>query len=133
MRAVAVAALFLLGVGLTVGCGGPKTGDVSGTVSYDGKPIEHGSISFVPVDGRGPGGGAAIRDGKYEAKDVSLGSMKVMINAAKFTGKKKMYDDPKAEWVQTSEEMLPKKYHESTELKYEVKAGPQTKDFDLPK
>lgn len=133
MRAVAVAAVFLLGVGLVVGCGGPKSGDVSGIVTYDGKPIEHGSISFVPADGRGTGGGAAIKDGKYEATKISLGSMKVVINGAKVTGKKKMYDDPKAEWVQTSEEYVPKKYNDSTELRYDVQSGPQTKDFDLPK
>jgi hypothetical protein len=134
MRAVVAAAAFLLAVGLTVGCGGgPRYGEVSGTVTYDGKPVEQGSITFLPADGRGPDAGGAIKDGQYTAKKVPSGAMKVVINGAKITGKKKMYDDPKADWVVTSEELLPKKYNDATELKYDVQPGAQTKDFNLPK
>jgi hypothetical protein len=46
---------------------------VLGTVKVDGEPLVNGSISCLPVDdrgavaeGRGPGGGAIITDGKYQ-------------------------------------------------------------------
>ncbi len=55
------------------GCGsetkGPKRYDVSGTVTFDGKPVPYGSITFTPDDSKGNGGSqgvATIRDGKYD-------------------------------------------------------------------
>jgi hypothetical protein len=134
MRGLRAAGFFLLGAAVATGCGGGGgTGDVSGTVTYDGKPVEQGSISFVPADGKGPSAGGAIKDGKYEASKVPAGTAKVIINGAKVTGKKKMYDDPAAPYVQTASELLPAKYNEATELRYDVRSGAQTKDFDLAK
>jgi hypothetical protein len=44
-----------------------------------------------------------------------------------------MYDDPKSPWVMSSTEMLPGKYHDKTELLYDVQPGTQQKDFHLSK
>ncbi len=62
------------------GCGksydGPQRYEVSGTVTYQGKPVPKGFIRFVPdrsIGNRGSGGGAPIIDGQYatsEAKGV---------------------------------------------------------------
>ncbi|OWK40888.1 hypothetical protein [Fimbriiglobus ruber] len=133
MRTVRATAVFLVAAGWLAGCGGPGTGDVSGTVAYDGKPVDLGSITFIPADGNGPTTGGTITGGKYAVANVPTGAAKVRINGAKVTGKKKMYDGPDSPVVTTSTEMLPAKYHDATELKFDVKAGSQTKDFDLAK
>ncbi len=65
---------------LTVGCGGPAGNGpvryaVSGQVTYDGAPVPVGFIEFLPdtsLGNSGPGGGAPIRDGVYQA-DASRG------------------------------------------------------------
>jgi hypothetical protein len=106
---------------------------VSGSIAYDGKPIEAGSIIFTPADGNGPTAGAEIKGGKYTATRVPVGPAKVEVRGARVTSSKKMYDDPNSPVVQTSAEMLPARYNKSSELRYDVTTGPQTKDFDLAK
>lgn len=134
MRAVRVAVGFLLAASLAAGCGGPKVGEVSGTVSYDGKPVEQGAIAFVPADGNGPTAGGAIADGKYTVRNVPVGTAKVSINADKGGEKKIVYDNPARPTVEAATgELLPDKYNKATELRYDVRPGAQTKDFDLPK
>lgn len=55
---------------VTVGCGdaGPTTYEVSGSVTYKGKPVPKGSITLTPDSSegnKGPGTVAAIEDGKF--------------------------------------------------------------------
>jgi hypothetical protein len=38
---------------------------VSGTVTYNGKPVEKGTISFAPADANGRAAGGTITDGQY--------------------------------------------------------------------
>jgi hypothetical protein len=133
IRAARAATLFLLAVLMVVGCGEIKMGEVSGTITYDGKLVEQGSIAFIPVDGSGQTAGSSIKDGKYLAQKVWVGMTKVRIMGAKVTGQKRMIDDPNSPLVTTSAEYLPAKYNKETELTYEVRPGVQTKDFDLPK
>ncbi len=131
--AIRAGALSLLTTLLIVGCGQVKLAEVTGTITYDGQVVEQGSIAFAPLDGNGPSGGSEIKDGKYIAQNVSVGMVKVRIMGAKVTGQKRMFDDPNSPLVTTSEEYLPAKYNKETELTYEVKAGSQTKDFNLAK
>jgi hypothetical protein len=54
---------------VAVGCG-PSNGRnvISGRVTYDGRPLAYGTITFDPdtaKGGRGPQGTAEIRDGQY--------------------------------------------------------------------
>src|SRR5437016_793615 len=66
--------LALGGMLVFVFVGGSRSGStVTGIIHVDGEPLTKGSISFVPVDdqghvaeGRGPGGGTIIKDGKYQ-------------------------------------------------------------------
>lgn len=51
---------------------------VTGSVTYNGQPVESGSISFRPVD-EGAGFGAQITNGKYTADKVYPGKKKVLI------------------------------------------------------
>jgi hypothetical protein len=133
IRALPASAVFALAVCALAGCGSGKLSEVSGTITYEGKAIEQGSISFIliPVDGNGPSGGSSIVDGKYSAKNVPVGMAKVQIRGARVTGQKQMLPDSPP--VTTSEEMLPPKYHSASELTYDVKSGTQVKDFDLSK
>lgn len=79
---------------MACGCGsGPKTLRVSGKVTYDGKPLENGSIVFVPVaDDKAPGAGGPIMDGVYDipASSGPLQGVKyrVEISAMRKTGRK---------------------------------------------
>ncbi|WDI42449.1 hypothetical protein [Bremerella sp. P1] len=80
---LALAALLL------AGCGAEKASDVfsvSGNITYDGKPIPKGNISFAPdasQNNQGPGASAEIKDGKYEmmpGKGISGGPYVLVIN-----------------------------------------------------
>lgn len=64
---------------LTSGCG-PAQSTVSGNVSYAGKPVQKGFISFFPVDDRGPASGGEIRDGQYRVSGIAPGKRKVLIS-----------------------------------------------------
>jgi hypothetical protein len=60
-----------------LGCGGPKTYDIAGTVTLDGKPLPSGDIVFVPEDKTCPLG-VAIKDGEYQLRSPP-GKMRVEI------------------------------------------------------
>ena len=48
--------------------------DVSGKVSFDGAPVQVGTVTFIPAAGNtGPGGSAAIRDGVYDTSPGRTG------------------------------------------------------------
>lgn len=71
---------------LLVGCGGPEVFHVSGTVTYDGKPLPAGMILFSPDFAKkhdGPQGSAEIKDGKYDTAQggtaVNAGPYEVLI------------------------------------------------------
>jgi hypothetical protein len=87
--AFAVAALFI-----ATGCGSgePKLFEISGTLTFEGKPIEAGVIHFEPdaVKGnKGVAGYAEIHGGKYDTakkgKGVLGGAYSIRING--FDGK----------------------------------------------
>lgn len=66
--AAGVAAVVIGAIGIS-GCGdaGPQRTAVHGAVWVDGKPLESGSIRFVPTDGtKGPEAAAQIENGFYE-------------------------------------------------------------------
>jgi len=74
---------------LLAGCGTEKASNVfsvSGNISYDGKPLPKGNISFAPdasKNNQGPGATAAINNGKYEmmpGKGISGGPYILTIN-----------------------------------------------------
>lgn len=57
--------LLLLFCSLQLGCDrGPQLGEVQGKVSYQGKALGHGMVSFFPATGR-PIGVAILTDGTY--------------------------------------------------------------------
>jgi hypothetical protein len=69
--------LPLLFIAVAGGCGGGK-GNVSGTVTVDGKPLPMGTIVFTSESG--PAVAAEILDGKYAAVGVPTGDVKVSLD-----------------------------------------------------
>jgi hypothetical protein len=125
--AVLAVALFVL----LAGCSNNRMAQVTGTVSLDGQPIDKGSISFIPADGKGATAGSEIKDGKYNVSKVSPGTMLVQIRYAKVSGTKKLYDAPGSKTRDTYTEVLPKKYNDDTELRFDVQPGRNEKNWEL--
>jgi hypothetical protein len=70
-------ACALLVANASAGCGeAVDRHDISGSVTFDGKPIVFGQIDFVPdraANNAGPPGYAEIKDGKYNTADNGRG------------------------------------------------------------
>lgn len=65
---------------LLVGCGGGSDGPtryhLSGTVTFGGKPVPAGSVTFTPDSSkgnRGPAGSTPIKDGKFDTNMAGTG------------------------------------------------------------
>jgi hypothetical protein len=127
------AALALLAA---AGCGDPTVGDVSGTVKFDGTPLEMGAITFYPLDGQSRTAGTVIKNGQYYASKVPVGAKKVVISGTKFlSGKeRRLYDTADSPTMPKSEQLLPAKYSsvDVSELRFDVESGSNPKDWDLP-
>ena len=120
-------AAFLAAVVVLTGCDGEeKLYDVSGTVTFGGKPVPKGAIHFDPdasKGGTGQAGFANILDGKYDTADMGKGvrggAYIVRINA--FDGK----EAGEAPWGQAL-------FPEHTEP-HELQAAKQTLDISVKK
>jgi hypothetical protein len=134
-NALSAACLLLL---LLAGCGqpdykGPKRFPLSGNVTYDGEPIDFGSISFLPAGGEQRVSGGLIENGKYsvpEAQGANAGKHKVEIRWNKKTGKQKR-DPDSGEMYDDRKEALPPRFHTDSELTADVSAKQTTFNFDL--
>lgn len=121
------------------GCGprdyeGTQRYPLSGKVTYDGVPIDWGSISFLPkAEGGQRVSGGMITDGTYsvpEAKGANAGLYRVEIRWLKRTGGK--YRDPDSgEMLDQRKEALPARYNVESVLTAEVSAKQTQFDFDL--
>jgi hypothetical protein len=124
------AAGLLAALALAAGCGGSATGEVTGTVTVDGKtPAPGSSITFFPSDGKSPVAGCLIEDGKYTTR-VPVGKAKVEIRVPRIIAKSRAKEGPGAD-ADLLQESLPAKYNDKTELTFDVKSGRNPKDWDL--
>lgn len=105
---------------------------VKGTVTFDGAPVEKGTINFAPKGGPGTATGAPIVDGKYEAR-VSPGKMAVTIYAQKTVP----IENPTQEQIErgiteTTEDIIPAKYNRASTLEADIAEGQKDPvDFEL--
>jgi hypothetical protein len=127
--------------GLLAGCGdrGPQRVAVSGTVTFNGKPLADGTIRFVPTaTASSPVAGADIKDGKYTADirgGVPVGTQRVEIEAYRVdprATKPGMPAPPMARGVPRIQ-YIPKRYNVDSQLSMTIEPGSKiiTKDFDL--
>lgn len=139
-----LAGLLLLVASLALpGCGGSSIDKVvvSGKASYAGVPIENGEIRFYPQAGtKGPVSGAAIANGRYEAKakgGVPVGTHRVEIIGYRPPSGAPAVSDEAAELPGggggAPEQYVAAKFNEQStlELVVEPTANTMEKDFDL--
>jgi hypothetical protein len=120
---------FVEAVVIAVICPGCSDGryPVQGAVTYDGKPVDKGTITFEPADGQGPTTGARIVAGKYELTGDSAawpGKKTVRIIAVRKTGRK-VRDEFSASGAMLDEvqRFIPDIYNTNSTLSCEVTAG----------
>ena len=121
---------FLLTVGLLTACSGgdsdvPELGQVSGTITLDGQPLEGASVTFEPQTGT-LSTGSTDASGHYELvfnKDhqgAVLGTHTVRISKRGEPGT-----------PNDTQDQIPAKFNANSKLTAEVKAGDNTVNFDL--
>ena len=134
------AGLMVLTWCLAACCGcGPKTIHVAGEVTYQGKPVEEGTIELIPVDGTtGPSSGGPIKKGRYEVRDavglVQGGTYQVRISALAKTGKTAPNIlEPGGPPLELSENYIPPKFNLDSSLRITISSDStvNTQDFHL--
>lgn len=145
---------------LATGCGqsedwAGKRYPVSGTVTYNGSPLEKGAISFIPADGKGVGATGTIDNGAYTLSTggtddgAQAGKYKVTITSKEDSAEKAKADFAKANakgidpgfvpgrFIAAAQakakSLIPVGYGDvtSTNLTAEVKEQTNTINFDL--
>ena len=127
------------------GCGGPsdqpELGQVTGTITLDGKPLSGVAVVFQPDNGR-PATGVTDKEGKYELRYIrdTMGT-KIGHNRVEIAPQEGEEDDPveaSADEVNSSPQpnrsgrsRIPARYNIRSELEADVKPGENTFDFDL--
>lgn len=131
-------AILTAGVLATValGCNSSAT-TVTGQVTYEGKPVQKGAISFMPTDGQGPSCGGSIVNGRYTAQ-LSPGKKIVRVVETKVTDHiltREEIEQAAARQQQAGgrvdgDELVPSNA-EGNNVEIEIKLGSQTLDFAL--
>lgn len=133
--------LLILSFGLFwTGCSkqsAPERAMVSGTATYEGKPVEEGTIAFIPIEGtKGPVAGGVVQEGQYKisaANGPVIGKHRVEILGNRKTGKQMEAVPPASGTVDEIEQYIPPKYNTTSTLTADIKQGDNTADFDLKK
>ncbi len=118
-----------------LGCGskssGPATYKISGTVNLDGSPLESGSILFVDPDRQVQTYFATVRDGSFQTV-IEAGKRDVQITSVRESKDKKVPSADGSGMVPASEQIIPVKYNEKTELQIAVEPGAKNQfEFEL--
>lgn len=126
------------------GCGA-KTGDVSGTVRFEGKSLPQGRITFYCEGGDKPVLTSPIADGRYSIQQAPLGNSKItvetfQIRTTRVPGQinSPVPDDVDSGFEETvSGEFvrIPERYRSLSEsnLTCQIDAGSNPHDIDLEK
>lgn len=119
-----------------VGCGGVLSGKRStvtlqGTVSLDGTPVDEGTISFEPKDGKGGSVSAQITDGNFETR-IEPGVKIVKINSPKMLRTEPAYPgSPDSPMIEVSTEQIPAKYNSPSRLEKDLTEVSGPVSFEL--
>jgi hypothetical protein len=119
---------------LLLGCAAEQQVEVRGKVTLDGKPVEDGTISFVPKTGsQQQAAWGPIKAGEFvidAAQGLATGVSRVEIRALRSTGRilpSSVGGEPEHEM----KDYIPQRYNSASELTAEIKPGPNQVDFDL--
>jgi len=135
---VALAVVVMSGlVAYGCGSGGPVMGRVSGTVTHEGKPLDHGTITFSPTDGQRPSATGAIQSGgSYTLQTAEPGDGAVVgeykVAISDIDSNVFATDLPGAP-VKVPKSSIPKKYSDpgTSSLTAKVERGSNKLDFDI--
>jgi hypothetical protein len=107
------------------GCGpsGPATYPVSGSVTFEGKPLENGTVVFDPADGKGKAAMGNIVSGQLIAK-VPAGEKILRFSAIRNTEEKDQYGGT------VTVSVLPDKFNSGSKILRTVSVDGENK-FDI--
>jgi hypothetical protein len=116
-----------------IGCNRSEPrGDVSGEVSYNGKPVETGAISFEPMEAASTPRNLTVQSGVYRSDEKSAlkpGKYRVRLSANDPSKKKGNIDlnnpNVRVDFIP----LLPPSWNAQSQLTVEVKAGKNTFNF----
>jgi len=132
--------VLLLFCSLAAGCAKPK-GSISGKVTYQGKPLTTGFVTFTPE--KGPAVTSPIDgEGNYRVEKVPVGAAKISVTAVSGTNTESLRKvsnpkDPKEMMKALKPEStglkIPLTYNDPDQsgLTYTVQQGPQEHDIQL--
>jgi hypothetical protein len=132
---VAAVAAFVL----VPGCSSSGSrSSVDGAVSYDGQEVDQGGIAFIPEGGDSNQPRVRVTteivDGKYHLdsrRGPYPGKYRVEVYWFKKTGKR--IPGERGHLKDETDQVLPPKYNDESELKVDVQSGANTLDFTLSK
>lgn len=112
----------------------PQAIGVSGTVTFQGKPLDQGSIEFVPLDPAHLMSGAQIAEGKYQVPpEKGLSEGRYVVRLWSSEGGTVVPDAAPGESTITAKERIPPSFNVDSTHEVEVKAGAENKfDFNIP-
>lgn len=133
-----ITCLFLLLPATLPGCGRTSTnqGDVLGTVTLDGKPVERGTIAFLPIeDTKGAATAGPIESGRYEIvgpHGPAVGWNRVEIHAPHKTDRMIPYGfGGSGKMIEEETEAVPPQFNIDSTLKIEITPGDNRCDFEV--
>jgi hypothetical protein len=124
------------------GCGGGSPDGrypVSGTIMFGGEPMDHGLVSFQPVDPEGKTSSAGrVEKGKYSitgAKTLVPGEYTVVVTCEEVSGETQTFTDAmgKTHSSQKLVTYVPEDWGVFSTHTVTIKAGKNKHDFDIPR
>ena len=133
-----IVVIMFLPVALSAcGRGGMTYSPVSGKVTLDGKPLANANVVFIPIAKPGSdisgdtAGGVTDENGQYTLKTSTRDGLKDGAQVGKHrVSISKQFTRGEGDRSITNE-TLPRRYNEVTELTADVAAGTNQKDFEL--
>ena len=125
----------------TIGCGPNTKCSLRGSVSFNGEPVNEGSIRLDPVNiPNAQRAASTIEAGQFEipiADDMLAGAYRVTIYGLRSTGRqlkaRENLSGGELGTVAETVQYIPQKYNRQTELTVELSAGENTEEFNLEK
>lgn len=129
MKPLRTLLLLLLPVLFASGCkSGDGKVDVSGTVTFNGKPVEEGTVQFVHTADTADT--VTITNGKYATR-IPPGSKKIVVHGYRKTGEFLRDPTDKQSGYPVVENYIPSKFNQQSELTTEVTQAGGVHNFDL--
>ena len=105
---------------------------LKGKVTFDGNPVDRGSITFMPINGAGPTDGCDITKGAYSLTLVP-GNYKVSITGYEVIETRIIpKDEPGAgQEEEVTKQYIPAKYNAKSTLTLDLKESNTALDYEL--